>query len=99
MLQCAFFLLVTLAIRMTVFESQMLLFVFPADTIDLFYNYNSSIIQVPLLKTGNSWWTDRNVKFRNPESYNLSSAFAGKSGSADGPYLSMASLSPPSYVF
>ncbi|XP_027509165.1 cell cycle control protein 50C-like [Corapipo altera] len=47
------------------------------DTIDLFYNRNSSMIQVPLLKTGNSWWTDKNVKFRNPESYNLSSAFAG----------------------
>ncbi|NXS85701.1 CC50C protein, partial [Erpornis zantholeuca] len=47
------------------------------DTIDLFYNHNSSVIQVPLLKTGNSWWTDKNVKFRNPESYNLSSAFAG----------------------
>ncbi|XP_023797968.1 cell cycle control protein 50C-like isoform X2 [Cyanistes caeruleus] len=47
------------------------------DTIDLFYNHNSSVIQVPLLKTGNSWWTDKNVKFRNPDSYNLSSAFAG----------------------
>ncbi|KAM6319750.1 cell cycle control protein 50C-like [Podargus strigoides] len=47
------------------------------DTIDLFYNLNSSVIQVPLLKTGNSWWTDKNVKFRNPKSYNLSSAFAG----------------------
>ncbi|KAJ7415634.1 cms1 ribosomal small subunit [Willisornis vidua] len=47
------------------------------DTIDLFYNCNSSLIQVPLLRTGNSWWTDKNVKFRNPESYNLSSAFAG----------------------
>ncbi|KAF4793789.1 cms1 ribosomal small subunit [Turdus rufiventris] len=47
------------------------------DTIDLFYNRNSSVIQVPLLKTGNSWWTDKNVKFCNPESYNLSSAFAG----------------------
>ncbi|NXI59668.1 CC50C protein, partial [Chloroceryle aenea] len=47
------------------------------DTIDLFYNINSSGIQVPLLKTGNSWWTDKNVKFRNPKSYNLSSAFAG----------------------
>uniref|UniRef100_U3IS51 Cell cycle control protein n=1 Tax=Anas platyrhynchos platyrhynchos TaxID=8840 RepID=U3IS51_ANAPP len=47
------------------------------DTIDLFYNFNSSVIQVPLLKTGNSWWTDKNVKFRNPQSHNLSSAFAG----------------------
>ncbi|NWI99870.1 CC50C protein, partial [Crypturellus undulatus] len=47
------------------------------DTIDLFYNVNSSVIQVPLLKTGNSWWTDKNVKFRNPVAHNLSSAFAG----------------------
>ncbi|KFP29928.1 Cell cycle control protein 50C, partial [Colius striatus] len=47
------------------------------DTIDLYYIRNSSVIQVPLLKTGNSWWTDKNVKFRNPISYNLSSAFAG----------------------
>ncbi|RMC11900.1 hypothetical protein DUI87_11027 [Hirundo rustica rustica] len=47
------------------------------DTIDLFYSRNSSVIQVPLLRTGNSWWTDKNVKFRNPEAYNLSSAFAG----------------------
>ncbi|XP_054242356.1 cell cycle control protein 50C-like [Indicator indicator] len=47
------------------------------DTIELFYNFNSSAIQVPLLKTGNCWWTDKNVKFRNPKSYNLSSAFAG----------------------
>ncbi|NWX87220.1 CC50C protein, partial [Nothoprocta ornata] len=47
------------------------------DTIDLFYNVNSSVIQVPLLKTGNSWWTDKNVKFRNPVGHNLSSAFAG----------------------
>ncbi|KAM6310290.1 LOW QUALITY PROTEIN: cell cycle control protein 50C-like [Aegotheles albertisi] len=47
------------------------------DTIDLFDNLDSSVIQVPLLKTGNSWWTDKNMKFRNPESYNLSSEFAG----------------------
>lgn len=75
------FLLLMLAIRMTDFYSYVLLFVFPADTIHLFYNLNSSVIQVPLLKTGNSWWTDKNVKFRNPKSYNLSSAFAGKNGS------------------
>ncbi|XP_062428257.1 cell cycle control protein 50C-like [Rhea pennata] len=47
------------------------------DTITLFYNFNSSVTQVPLLKTGNSWWTDKNVKFRNPKSPSLSSAFAG----------------------
>ncbi|XP_071664931.1 cell cycle control protein 50C-like isoform X2 [Patagioenas fasciata] len=37
----------------------------------------NSMFNVPLLKTGNSWWTDKNVKFRNPVSYNLSSAFEG----------------------
>ncbi|NXG46678.1 CC50C protein, partial [Psilopogon haemacephalus] len=47
------------------------------DTIELFYSLNSSVIEVPLLKTGNCWWTDKNVKFHNPKSYNLSSAFAG----------------------
>lgn len=98
MLQCDFFFVSHVAIRLTVFYSQMLLIVFPADTIDLFYNRNSSVIQVPLLKTGNSWWTDKNVKFRNPKSYNLSSAFAGKNGSAGAPYFSMASLSSPPCV-
>jgi len=72
-----------------------LLLIFPADTIDLFYSLNSSVIQVPLLKTGNSWWTDKNVKFRNPKSANLSSAFAGKNGSTCVRYVSMASLPPP----
>ncbi|XP_019404405.1 PREDICTED: cell cycle control protein 50C-like isoform X2 [Crocodylus porosus] len=48
------------------------------DTISLFYYTNlSTAIQVPLLKTGNSWWTDKYVKFRNPTSHNLTSAFAG----------------------
>lgn len=81
-----------LAIRMTVLYSDVLFLLFPADTVNLFYNLNSSVIQVPLLKTGNSWWTDKNVKFRNPKSYNLSSAFAGKNGSTGIPYFSMASL-------
>ncbi|NXU51398.1 CC50C protein, partial [Turnix velox] len=46
----------------------------------------NSMFNVPLLKTGNAWWTDKNVKFRNPKSYNLSSAFAGKYGTARPPY-------------
>lgn len=74
------------------FYSYTLPLVFPTDTIDLFYNFNSSVIQVPLLKTGNSWWTDKNVKFRNPQSHNLSSAFAGKKDSTGIPYFSVASL-------
>lgn len=87
-------LLVMLAIRMTVFHSYVLPLVFPADTIDLFYNFNSTVIQVPLLKTGNSWWTDKNVKFRNPASRNLSAAFAGKNGSASIPYFAVATSFP-----
>ncbi|XP_053164878.1 cell cycle control protein 50C-like [Hemicordylus capensis] len=48
------------------------------DTLYLTYYPNSTMaIQVPLLKQGNTWWTDKNVKFRNPTSQNLSSAFAG----------------------
>ncbi|KAL1789195.1 cell cycle control protein 50C isoform X1 [Sigmodon hispidus] len=50
------------------------------DTITLLYTLNSSIhIQVPLLKSGLTWWTDKYVKFRNPRSSDLASAFAGSS--------------------
>uniref|UniRef100_A0A8C8TTV8 Cell cycle control protein n=2 Tax=Peromyscus maniculatus bairdii TaxID=230844 RepID=A0A8C8TTV8_PERMB len=48
------------------------------DTITLSYNLNSSInIEVPMLKSGLTWWTDKYVKFRNPTSSDLASAFAG----------------------
>ncbi|KAM9201181.1 LOW QUALITY PROTEIN: cell cycle control protein 50C-like [Dugong dugon] len=48
------------------------------DTIILSYNLNSSIhIQVSMLRSGITWWTDKYVKFKNPSSSNLSSAFAG----------------------
>ncbi|XP_077198168.1 cell cycle control protein 50C-like [Paroedura picta] len=48
------------------------------DTIDLFYYPDSTTaLRVPVLRQGNTWWTDKNVKFRNPTSHNLSSAFAG----------------------
>ncbi|XP_063806529.1 cell cycle control protein 50C-like [Pseudophryne corroboree] len=55
------------------------------DTIMLFYQPDaSSSIPVPLLRTGNTWWSDKNVKFRNPEpTGNLVQAFAG---SARPPY-------------
>ncbi|XP_033002502.1 cell cycle control protein 50C-like [Lacerta agilis] len=48
------------------------------DTIQLFY-YPASVkaVRVPLLKQGNAWWTDKNVKFHNPAAHNLSSAFDG----------------------
>ncbi|XP_040194631.1 cell cycle control protein 50C-like [Rana temporaria] len=49
------------------------------DTISLFYLPDSSTkITVPLLKTGNTWWSDKNVKFNNPKPQdNLKQAFAG----------------------
>nr|XP_055171875.1 cell cycle control protein 50C-like [Nyctereutes procyonoides] len=48
------------------------------DTIILSYNLNSSIpIEVPMLRSKITWWTDKYVKFQNPSSINLSSAFAG----------------------
>ena len=54
-------------------------FHFPTDTIILSYNLNSSIrIKVPMLSSGITWWTDKFIKFQNPNSNNLPSAFAGK---------------------
>ncbi|KAM8770131.1 cell cycle control protein 50C-like [Rhynchonycteris naso] len=48
------------------------------DTIILSYNLNSSIhIKVPMLSSGITWWTDKFIKFQNPNSNNLPSAFAG----------------------
>lgn len=52
---------------------------FLSDTITLSYHLNSSIhIEVPMLKSGLTWWTDKYVKFRNPRTSDLASAFAGK---------------------
>lgn len=31
-----------------------------------------------MLRSGITWWTDKYVKFQNPNSINLSSEFAGK---------------------
>ncbi|XP_069801298.1 cell cycle control protein 50C-like [Dendropsophus ebraccatus] len=55
------------------------------DTIMLIYYPDSrSIIQVPLLKTGNTWWSDKNVRFGNPKPKDdIVQAFAG---SAKPPY-------------
>lgn len=55
------------------------------DTITLIYHPDStSVIPVPLLKTGNTWWSDKNVKFSNPKPKDdLVKAFAG---SARPPY-------------
>ncbi|XP_056415260.1 cell cycle control protein 50C-like [Hyla sarda] len=56
------------------------------DTIRLIYQPEptSPVVEVPLLKTGNTWWSDKNVRFSNPKPKdNLVQAFAG---SARPPY-------------
>ncbi|XP_016055225.1 PREDICTED: cell cycle control protein 50C-like [Miniopterus natalensis] len=56
------------------------------DTIILLYNLNSSIyVEVPMLANGITWWTDKFIKFQNPISSDLPSAFAG---TAKPPYWS-----------
>ncbi|XP_006009004.1 transmembrane protein 30C [Latimeria chalumnae] len=49
------------------------------DTFHLVYVFNETTdIPVPLLRTGLAWWTDKHIKFQNPEPQdNLSAAFAG----------------------
>lgn len=55
------------------------IFNFLTDTIILLYNLNSSIyIKVPMLSRGITWWTDKYIKFQNPKSIDLPSAFEGK---------------------
>ncbi|XP_044525137.1 cell cycle control protein 50C-like [Gracilinanus agilis] len=48
------------------------------DTILLsYYPHSSTRINVPLLSSGITWWTDKHIKFQNPRSNNLPSAFTG----------------------
>ncbi|XP_049641570.1 cell cycle control protein 50C-like [Suncus etruscus] len=48
------------------------------DTIILSYNLNSSThVQVPMLRSGIAWWTDKYVMFQNPPLSNLTAAFNG----------------------
>ncbi|KAM4888724.1 cell cycle control protein 50C-like [Thomomys bottae] len=48
------------------------------DTIILSYSLHASEqIQVPMLKNGLSWWTDKYIKFQNPVSSNLAGEFEG----------------------
>lgn len=54
---------------------------FPPDTLELFYiDPNGTRTQIPLMKKGIAWWTDKHVKFRNPggTNLNLSTVFQGK---------------------
>ncbi|XP_067900757.1 cell cycle control protein 50A-like isoform X2 [Heterodontus francisci] len=48
------------------------------DTLVLYYMDNGTRSEIPLIKKGIAWWTDKNVKFRNPTGdSNLSSIFKG----------------------
>lgn len=61
-------------------HSQILYFCLVAhlDTLELFFvQNNGNITRIPLVKKGIAWWTDKNVKFRNPAVDNLTAAFQG----------------------
>ncbi|KAG8451523.1 hypothetical protein GDO86_003650 [Hymenochirus boettgeri] len=50
------------------------------DAFSLYYNDKGNYVEVPLTRFGISWWTDYNVKFRNPPTNGnetLSSVFEG----------------------
>uniref|UniRef100_A0A1A8DX42 Cell cycle control protein n=1 Tax=Nothobranchius kadleci TaxID=1051664 RepID=A0A1A8DX42_NOTKA len=48
------------------------------DSLELYYVEPSGTLNaVPLAKKGIAWWTDRNVKFRNPAGVDLPTAFKG----------------------
>ncbi|XP_059842616.1 cell cycle control protein 50A-like isoform X2 [Hypanus sabinus] len=48
------------------------------DTLKLYYVDNGTELEIPLIKKGIAWWTDKNVKFRNPSgASNLSYIFRG----------------------
>ncbi|MBN3291098.1 CC50A protein, partial [Polypterus senegalus] len=49
------------------------------DTLKLFFIFpNGSKSEIPLIKKGIAWWTDKNVKFRNPGgNSNLTAVFSG----------------------
>ncbi|XP_044532046.1 cell cycle control protein 50A isoform X2 [Gracilinanus agilis] len=47
------------------------------DTLELFQMNGTTPIPIALHKKGIAWWTDKNVKFRNPPGENLTETFAG----------------------
>lgn len=53
---------------------------FPLDTLQLFRIENETRVRINLIKKGIAWWTDKNVKFRNPtgDGNNLTALFQGK---------------------
>lgn len=50
------------------------------DTLKLYRIDNDTRTPIPLIKKGIAWWTDKNVKFRNPtgDGNNLTALFQGK---------------------
>ncbi len=54
-----------------------LVFCFIEDTFKLYQIVNGEKTQVPLDGKGIAWWTDYNVKFRNPPITPLKDAFNG----------------------
>ncbi|XP_054249910.1 cell cycle control protein 50A isoform X2 [Indicator indicator] len=49
------------------------------DTLELYRIENETRVDIPLIKKGIAWWTDKNVKFRNPtgDGNNLTALFQG----------------------
>ncbi|XP_072186915.1 cell cycle control protein 50A [Excalfactoria chinensis] len=49
------------------------------DTLELYHIENDTRTPIPLIKKGIAWWTDKNVKFRNPtgDGKNLTALFQG----------------------
>ncbi|XP_051470078.1 cell cycle control protein 50A [Apus apus] len=49
------------------------------DTLELYRIENNTRTPIPLIKKGIAWWTDKNVKFRNPtgDGNNLTALFQG----------------------
>lgn len=47
------------------------------DTFELFYHNSGRMYRVPLLRTGLTWYTDKNIKFRNPNTDNLAQTLNG----------------------
>lgn len=54
--------------------------IFSLDTLELYRIDNDTKTPITLIKKGIAWWTDKNVKFRNPtgDGNNLTALFQGK---------------------
>lgn len=53
--------------------------IFSIDTLELYHIENDTRTAITLIKKGIAWWTDKNVKFRNPKGDgNLTALFQGK---------------------